>query len=113
MGVTVKICTALFCSLLLLSLVRGQVNPKRAYVPDSETAVKVAEAVLVPVYGKSQVESERPFVAKLKTDVWTVSGTLHCPDAQGGTTTTNCNGGVAVVEISRTDARILSMVHSK
>jgi hypothetical protein len=112
-GVTVKICIALCCTLLLLSSVLGQVNPKRGYVPDSETAVKIAEAVLVPVYGKSQVESERPFRATLKNDVWTVSGTLHCPEGEGGTTTTICHGGVAVVEISRTDARILSMVHYK
>jgi hypothetical protein len=34
----------------------------------------------MPVYGKKQIESEEPFTAQLKDDVWTVSGTLRCPD---------------------------------
>jgi hypothetical protein len=97
----------LSCIIFVATIVLAQQNtPKRAYVPDSETAVKIAEAVFVPVYGKSQTESERPFIATLKDNVWTVAGTLHCPD--GGT---NCEGGVATVRISKTDARIISMIH--
>jgi hypothetical protein len=84
--------------------------PKAGYVPDARTAVQVAEAVLVPIYGKKQIESERPFTATLKNDVWTVAGSLRCPDGKGGTTT-QCNGGVAVVRISRGDARILYVMH--
>jgi hypothetical protein len=109
---TVKISLALGFSLLLISLSMGQVSPKEGYVPDSGTAVKIAEAVLVPVYGESKVAAEKPFNAKLNHGVWTVSGTLHCPDGKGGTTTL-CAGGVAVVEISKADARILSMAHYK
>ncbi len=78
----------------------------------ADTAIYVAKAVLVPVYGKEKIESGRPFTAKLKGDVWTVAGTLHCPDGEGGTTT-SCVGGVAIVEISKLDRRILSMVHGK
>ncbi len=78
----------------------------------ADTAINVAEAVLVPVYGKEKIESERPFTAKLKGEVWTATGTLHCPDGEGGTTT-SCVGGVAIVEIPKLDGRILSMVHGK
>jgi hypothetical protein len=81
-------------------------------VPDAATAVRIAEAVLVPVYGKKQIESEEPFTAKMKDDVWTVSGTLRCPDGKGGITT-RCSGGVAVVEISKVDAHVISMIHYK
>jgi hypothetical protein len=81
-------------------------------VPDAATAVRIAEAVLVPVYGKKQIESEEPFTAKLKDDVWTVAGTLRCPDGKGGITT-SCDGGVAVVEISKVDAHVISMIHNK
>ena len=106
-----KIRATLCLTLLFVPLVFGQGNtPKEGYVPSSDTAVQIAEAVLIPVYGKKQIESERPFTAKLKDGVWTVSGTLHCPDGKGGTTT-GCVGGVAVVEISKRDARILSMIH--
>jgi NTF2 fold immunity protein len=105
---------AAFClALLIASLVLGQgFKPEQGYVPNSDTAVQIAEAVLVPVYGKKTIESERPFTAELKDGVWTVSGTLRCPDGKGGTTT-HCLGGVAVVTISRADARILSMMHYK
>lgn len=100
-------------SLLIIALAPGQgYRPKEGYVPDSTTALKIAEAVLVPVYGRKQIESEQPFTARLKDDVWTVSGTLRCPDGKGGTTTL-CVGGVAVVQISKVDAHILSMIHYK
>ena len=45
---------------------------RNGYVPDSKTAVKIAEAVLIPVYGENQIESERPFEATLKDNIWTV-----------------------------------------
>jgi len=99
--------------LLISTVVQAQTHgPKEGYVPDAGTAVKIAEAVLTPVYGKQLVESERPFTAKLATDVWTVSGTLHCPDGNAGVTAL-CEGGVAVVRISKPDARVLSMTHYK
>lgn len=108
-----RICAALCSTFLVATLAFGQgYKPKEGYVPDGGTAVKIAEAVLIPVYGKKQIESERPFTAKLKDDVWTVYGTLRCPDGKGGTTT-HCAGGVAEVQISKADARILSMVHDK
>lgn len=104
---------AILCTLTIATLALGQgFRPARGYVPDASTAVKIAEAVLVPVYGKKHIESERPFTAKLKNDVWTVTGTLHCSDGKRGTTT-HCFGGVAVVRLSKVDAHILSMVHYK
>lgn len=87
-----KIAALVVASILLVAcFLSAQWLPK-AVVPDSETAVKIAEAVLVPVYGKQTVESERPFKAKLKGEIWTVGGTLHCPDGHGGITT-HCVGG--------------------
>ena len=77
------------------------------FVPNIETAIKVAEAVLMPVYGEEQVLSERPYRTELKSDVWTVSGTLHCPKGE------LCAGGRAVVKISKTSGEILDMIHYK
>lgn len=102
----------LLCATLSVSGFGQGYKPKSGYVPDSKTAVKIAEAVLIPVYGEKQIESERPFVAHLKDDVWTVDGTLHCPDGKGGTTTV-CLGGAAEVKIAKDDARILFMIHYK
>ena len=75
-------------------------------VPNAETAVKVAEAALIPVYGKKQILSERPFKATLEGDVWTVVGTLHCGAPQ-------CTGGTAEVKISESSGKILHMAHYK
>jgi hypothetical protein len=86
-------------------------KPPEGYVPDSKTAVKIAEAVLKPVYGEKQIESERPFNAILKNDTWTVTGTLHCNGE--GKASTGCDGGVAEVRISRSEARILYLWHGK
>jgi hypothetical protein len=102
----------LLCAVLAATALAQGYKPKSGYVPDSKTAVKIAEAVLIPVYGEKQVESERPFSAKLNGEVWTVTGTLRCPDGKGGTTT-SCDGGVAEVRIAKDDARILFMIHYK
>jgi NTF2 fold immunity protein len=108
-GAPVK-CIAVFSFLLVTAgLVGGQAfKPAAGFVPNSETAVKIAEAVLAPIYGKEKIELQKPFTAKLKNDVWTVQGTLHCPNSAE-----HCVGGVAVVEISKTDGRIIFMGHGK
>jgi hypothetical protein len=100
--------------LAFVTLAASQESPKRDYVPNSETAAAIAEAVFIPVYGRKLIESERPFRATLKDNVWTVTGTLYCPE--GGPQTEklpSCYGGVAVVRISKTDARVISMAHYK
>jgi hypothetical protein len=86
--------------------------PKRDYVPDEKAAVVIGEAVLKPIYGEKQIIGEEPFHATLKEGVWTVTGTLTCSDGKGGRTN-SCNGGVAVLTLSKEDGRILSVIHYK
>ena len=78
-------------------------KPKAGFVPDEKTAVAIAVAVWSPVYGEEKIQKERPFKAVLKDGVWLVEGTLPA----------EYNGGVAVAEISKADARILRISHSK
>jgi len=77
--------------------------PPKGLVPDADTALRIAEAVLTPIYGKRSVAREKPLVASLEGDVWTVRGTLE----QGKL------GGTALVQISKTDARVLRVSHGK
>ena len=77
--------------------------PKDGFVPDEATAVKVAEAILVPIYGEREIAGERPFRATLNGDTWTVIGTLP-PHVVGGT---------AVVKLSKRDGRILYVIHEQ
>src|SRR6267378_1061221 len=80
---------------------RGAV-PAKGFVPDSATAVRIAVAVWIPIYGEQLIMSEQPFVAKLTDGVWTVTGSL--PPAPPGTVMV---GGTAVAKISKRDGRIL------
>jgi hypothetical protein len=112
-GYAMKTHPAIYCAVLFSVLAHAQsYAPKDGFVPDPKTAVKIAEAVLIPVYGEKQIESERPFKAVLESDVWTVDGTLRCPDGKGGVTTM-CVGGTAEAKLSKTDGRILKMIHYK
>jgi hypothetical protein len=77
-------------------------QPKEGFVPDKETAVRIAEAVWLPIYGKV-IEEEKPFRARLSNDVWTVTGTLP----------PNMSGGSAIAKISKTSGCILGVGHGR
>ncbi len=91
--------------LILMARAAPQIlhKPAKGFVPDSMTAIKVAEAILTPIYGKKVIEGEKPFHAKLKNGIWTVEGTLPI----------GFDGGVAEIDISKEDARILRVTHGK
>jgi hypothetical protein len=82
-------------------------------VPDSATAVSIAEKALAKIYGKRQIESERPFKASLSNGVWHVGGTLYCKDRHGNVVTGRCVGGVAMADIRQSDGHVLRTSHGK
>lgn len=77
--------------------------PKNGFVPDQVTAVRIAEAILIPIYGEGQIKSERPFKATLRNGVWTVTGTLP-PQFTGGT---------AMVRLAKADGRVFFVIHEQ
>jgi len=104
--------TTLLGLLLVSYLANGQQSsptgyvPPAGFVPDSATAVRIAVAVWIPIYGERQIMSEKPFVATLKDSVWTVTGSL--PPARKGYVVV---GGTAVARIAQRDGCILFVVH--
>jgi len=80
-------------------------KPAQGYVPDAATAIRIAVAVWVPIYGENVIDLEKPYIATLKGDVWTVVGTFHCKG--------NCVGGVALAEISKQNGTILRVIHGE
>ena len=76
--------------------------PKAGFVPDATTAIKIAEAVWLPVYGKS-IYREKPFTARLKKGVWYVEGSLPLQSV----------GGVAFIMIQKSDGKVLKVIHGK
>ena len=77
--------------------------PKDGFVPSAATAVTIAEAVLIPIYGRENIRSQKPFEVKKTGEKWIVNGTRR----KGWV------GGIATIEIARTDGRILRVSHSK
>jgi hypothetical protein len=48
--------------------------PEPGIVPNEETATRIAEAVLAPVFGQARVDRQKPFAAELKDQLWRVRG---------------------------------------
>ena len=79
-------------------------KPKTGYVPNAETAIKIAVAVWESIYGEERIASEKPYKATLVNGVWVVQGSLR---------EEHTLGGVAVAEISKDDGRVLRVSHGK
>ena len=77
--------------------------PNGGFVPDQQTAVRVAEAILAPIYGEKQIALERPFSAALKNGVWIVTGHLSPGHI----------GGAAELQISKKTCEIIAVSHGK
>jgi hypothetical protein len=77
------------------------VRPEAGYVPDADTAMKIAEAVWLPIYG-ARVLTLRPLRARLEGDVWIVEGSLP----------TLTPGGTPLAKISKRTGEILRISHS-
>lgn len=80
------------------------IEPKNGLVPDRTTAIAIAYAVALPVYGEKEMDNEKPFRAELDHGVWTILGTLHC---------TSCVGGTLVMQIDKASGKILFMTHTQ
>jgi len=78
-------------------------KPPQGYVLNAETAIRIALAVWEPIYGKKQIDSEKPYRATLKNGVWTVEGSLP----------PGWRGGVAIAELSASDGTILRVGHGR
>lgn len=96
--------------LVILAIFFGisiQLSMKNKYeikdiVPDETTAIKVAEAIWLPIYGE-RIYSQKPYVVKLiNNNNWEVTGTLHSK-----------KGGVAYIRIRKKDCKILKVTHGK
>jgi len=82
--------------------IRGGYIPKEGFVPNAKTAIKIAEAVWIPIYGKN-IYREKPYTVSIKNGVWYVEGSLP----------RGSKGGVAFIMIQKTDGKILKVIHGK
>lgn len=77
--------------------------PEDGFVPDHQTAIKIAESIWLPIYGE-KIYQEKPFNTVLMDDsLWLVSGTL--PDS--------ILGGTVFLKMRKKDAKIIMVTHYK
>jgi len=50
--------------------------PQEGLVPDKETAVKIAEAVLFRLYGQDAIVAQRPYTIREENFIWWISGNI-------------------------------------
>ncbi len=79
--------------------------PPGGFVPNEETAIRIAVAVWIPIYGEAKIKEQAPYEATLNGDEWIVSGSL--PAGENGP----IMGGVAKAHISKKSGCILRVVH--
>jgi len=103
-----RLIVSFFCFAAVTSTALGaetaehSVVPSKGFVPDEQTAIKIAEAIWLPIYG-TLIYNNKPFHARLKDDVWIVEGSLP----------RGMVGGVPLAEISKSDGRVLRVMHGK
>ncbi len=72
-------------------------------VPNEKTAISIAKAIWLPIYGKS-IKREKPYVAYLnRNDIWVVKGPFHGLQF----------GGVAYAFIRKKDGKIIYVIHER
>jgi hypothetical protein len=76
--------------------------PEEGFISTAEIATRIAETVLSNIYGKEHIEEEKPFSVNLEGDVWIIEGSLYYR-----------KGGVAYIEIRKSDGKILKVIHTK
>ena len=77
--------------------VLASIKTNDGFIPDAETAKKIAEAVWFPIYGEA-IYDEKPYQTKLENGIWIVEGTLKSE-----------LGGVAYIEIQKSDGKVLKV----
>jgi hypothetical protein len=76
-------------------------SEKDGLVYNEATAIKIAEAIWLPIYG-GDIYTQKPFTAKLIDSVWVVNGTVHAT-----------LGGAPHIKIRKMDGKILEVTHYK
>ena len=72
-------------------------------ISDCKTAISVVEPILFKIYGKSNIEAEKPYECYLVNGFWYIAGTLS----------NGSKGGVFEIVIEAKDGKVIKLVHGK
>jgi hypothetical protein len=88
---------------VVMSAKEHKFSRKSGFVPDEQTAIAIAVAVWKPIFGKENIENQKPWRAYLVNDTWIVFGSLP----------KGYKGGVAQAGISKQTGEMLHVTHTK
>ena len=97
------ITTVAICGMVLYRFLSpGYYFPPEGFVPNAETAIRIAEAVWLPIYGED-IYDKQPFIAEYNKffGYWAVRGTL--PEGS--------LGGVPEAQIRKRDGKVMFVIH--
>jgi len=73
-------------------------------LPNDSSAVEMAKLILFPIYGKKEIEEEKPYLVRLiNNEIWCISGQLK----------KGYEGGIFKILINKSDGKVLMISHSK
>lgn len=84
------------------SKVKGYM-PKEGLLPTAEIAFQIAEPILANVYGQELIDQEKPFSINLENNIWIIEGHIE----------SGVKGGVAYMEIRKSNGEILKIIHTE
>jgi len=79
--------------------------PSKGFIPTPEIAVQIAEPILKCIYGKEQIEKQKPFLINEENDIWIIEGYWNRNEGKFG--------GNAYMEINKMTGEILKVIHTK
>ena len=81
---------------------------ENGFVPDKETAEKIADIILTKIYGDKIIVENKPYIIDLIDDIWNIKGTLR--NSEFGLPSV---GGVPYIKIRKSDGAILGVIKTK
>ncbi|PIF29640.1 NTF2 fold immunity protein of polymorphic toxin system component [Flavobacterium sp. 9] len=79
------------------------IDYKKLIIKDSLTAIKIAEPILFDIYGKENIEQQKPYENYLLENYWVISGTL--PE--------DYKGGTFLIIIDARNSQVIKITHGK
>ncbi|WP_426475797.1 NTF2 fold immunity protein [Chryseobacterium balustinum] len=84
------------------AIIKNEILPDRV-IPDSQTAVNVAENILFKTYGKENIIKQRPYDVNFTDGYYIINGTFPKPTI----------GGTFLIIINSQDGKVIKLTHGK
>lgn len=82
----------------------GVYNKLNGVIPNDSLAVEFAKVVLFPIFGRKNIERQRPYQVKLiNNELWSIRGSLS----------KNAEGGTFCIVINKQDGKVKMIYHEK